>query len=190
MFHRLAEAEVGGEGEGREQLGEGHAFIGLACVHALKRNHNLRCGQCVPKTASAACAEYFSADLGSFGRSVRMITELRRLIYLGRTYLFAAIRLLAAAAQTRMWESWCCATNSRYRYLRAVRRSWIARTGACWLVYRMPRTGLRKLHLLVSPDTVLRWHRGADCRPARPEAAPGSGVPAGCKALLGEQVPA
>jgi|SRR5215467_2806929 len=33
------------------------------------------------------------------------------------------------------------------------------------LLHRLPRQALRRLRLLVRPDTVLRWHRGADREP-------------------------
>ena len=43
------------------------------------------------------------------------------------------------------------------------------------LLHRLPRPTLRQLHLIVSPDTVLRWHRdlirlhhAKACRPKRP----------------------
>src|SRR6201989_807871 len=43
------------------------------------------------------------------------------------------------------------------------------------LLHRLPRNVLNRLHLVVRPDTVLRWHRDmlARARPAVPAPAPG-----------------
>jgi putative transposase len=41
------------------------------------------------------------------------------------------------------------------------------------LLHRLPRPKLRQLHLIVSPDTVLRWHR--DLVPAENPVRPGEG---------------
>jgi hypothetical protein len=44
------------------------------------------------------------------------------------------------------------------------------------LLHRLPRDVLKRLHLVVRPDTVLRWHRDvvAPARPAVPALAPGA----------------
>jgi len=106
-----------------------------------------------------------------------MITMLARLIYLALTYLFAAIRLLGRSGADKNVEILVLRHQLAVlqRQSKAPKFNRADRTLLAALLHRLPRTRLRQLHLLVSPDTVLRWHRdllrrrwAAKSRPIRP----------------------
>lgn len=114
---------------------------------------------------------------GRFSRSGTMITMLARLIYLALTHLFAALRLLGRSGADKDVEILGLRHQLAVlqRQIKAPKLNRADRTLLAALLHRLPRTGLRQLHLLVSPDTVLRWHRdllrlrwAAKSRPIRP----------------------
>lgn len=77
-----------------------------------------------------------------------MITMLARLIYLALTHLFAAIRLLGRSGADKDVEMLVRATNSPPCNARLRRRNNRAdRTLLAALGHRLPRTGLRQLHI-------------------------------------------
>lgn len=86
---------------------------------------------------------------------------LLRLMYLGLIQLFAAVRLLGRSNADKDVEilvlrhqlSVLQRQHPRPKLLRVDRMVLAA------LLHRTPRTCLRQLQLLVSPDTILRWHR-------------------------------
>jgi transposase len=90
-----------------------------------------------------------------------MMTVLLRVIYLALTHLFAAIRLLGRDSADKDVEILVL----RHQLAVLQRQSGVPkldradRSLLAALLHRLPRSGLRQLHLLVSPDTVLRWHR-------------------------------
>ena len=90
-----------------------------------------------------------------------MITVLLRLIYLAMTHLFALMRLLARDSADKDVEILVLHhqlaviqhRSSAPRLDRADRSLLVA------LLHRLPKIRLRQFHLLVSPDTALRWRR-------------------------------
>ncbi|MDN3058385.1 integrase core domain-containing protein [Streptomyces sp. SRF1] len=86
---------------------------------------------------------------------------LLRLLYLTLTNVFALLRLLPMSDTDKNVEI------LTLRHQLAVLQSQVAkprltppdRIFLAALLHRLPRTTLRRLHLIVSPDTVLRWHR-------------------------------
>src|SRR3954452_7068990 len=62
---------------------------------------------------------------------------------------------------TRTSRSWRCATQLvvLHRQIDKPRLTASDRAFLAALLHRLPRPTLRQLHLIVSPDTVLRWHR-------------------------------
>jgi putative transposase len=90
-------------------------------------------------------------------------TVLMRLAYLGVTNVFALLRLLPMSNQDKDAEILALRHQllvlqrqlgpDRARFTPADRALLAA------LLHRLPRGMLRRLHLVVRPDTVLRWHR-------------------------------
>jgi transposase len=104
---------------------------------------------------------------------------LLRLAYLGVTNVFALLRLLPMSNRDKDAEILALRHQllvmqrqlgpDRVRFTRA------DRTLLAALLHRLPRDVLKRLRLVVSPDTVLRWHRdmlarrhAQRSRPARP----------------------
>ena len=116
----------------------------------------------VPKTPSIArdlCVLVSGRRL-SEGVSLCWIVLLR-LPYLAVSSVFALMRLLPMSAVDKDIEI------LMLRHQLAVLRRQIDRPRVApadraflaALLHRLPRPVLRRLHLIVSPDTVLRWHR-------------------------------
>lgn len=86
---------------------------------------------------------------------------LLRLPYLALTSVFAFIRLLPMSDVDENVE--ILALRHQLAILqRQIDRPRLTppdRAFLAALLYRLPRPTLRQLHLIVSPDTVLRWHR-------------------------------
>ncbi len=88
---------------------------------------------------------------------------LRRLAYLGVTNVFALLRLLPVSSRDKDAEIFALRHQllvlqrqlgpDRARFTPADRALLAA------LLHRLPRNVLKRLHLVVHPDTVLRWHR-------------------------------
>ena len=104
---------------------------------------------------------------------------LLRLAYLGVTNLFALLRLLPMSSQEKDAE--ILALRHQLLVLQRqlgpdrVRFTPADRTLLAALLHGLPRDVLKRLRLVVSPDTVLRWHRdmlarrhAQRSRPARP----------------------
>ena len=104
---------------------------------------------------------------------------LLRLAYLGVTNAFSMLRLLPMSARDKDVE--ILALRHQITVLERqlgpdrVRFSPAERAFLAALLHRLPRDVLRRLRLLVRPDTVLRWHRdliarrhAAKSRPKRP----------------------
>ena len=104
---------------------------------------------------------------------------LLRLVYLGVTNVFALLRLLPMSSQDKDAEILTLRHQllvlqrqlgpGRVRFTPADRALLVA------LLHGLPRDVFKRLHLVVSPDTVLRWHRdmlarrhARRSRPARP----------------------
>jgi putative transposase len=88
---------------------------------------------------------------------------LLRLAYLGLTNTFALLRLLPMSDQDKDIE--ILALRHQIGILQRqlgdtrVRFSPADRALLAALLHRLPRRTLRRLRLLVRPDTILRWHR-------------------------------
>ena len=87
---------------------------------------------------------------------------LLRLAYLVIVNLFSALRLLSVSERDKDTEIRSCAIRSPSCNANSATRVRMTPTdrfilGA--LLSPLPRAALRRLHLLVRPDTVLRWHR-------------------------------
>ncbi len=104
---------------------------------------------------------------------------LLRLAYLGATNAFAVLRLLPMSDQDKDAEILALrhqiAVLERQLGRREVRFSTSDRAFLAALLHRLPLPTLRRVRLLVRPDTVLRWHRdlatrhhAALSRPKRP----------------------
>ncbi|MEU6650903.1 integrase core domain-containing protein [Streptomyces sp. NPDC046900] len=86
---------------------------------------------------------------------------LLRLPYLALSTAFSFIRLLPMSDRTKVLE------NLALRHQLSVLQRQIERPQLTWpdrallaaLLHRLPRAQLRQLHLIVSPDILLRWHR-------------------------------
>ena len=124
---------------------------------------------------------------------------LLRLAYLGVTNAFALLRLLPMTERDKDVEILALRHQltvlERQLGSEKVRFDASDRAFLAALLHRLPRTVLRRVRLLVRPDTVLRWHRdllarrhAGLCRPkrrvaadrafrSRPGAAPGPGEP-------------
>jgi putative transposase len=89
---------------------------------------------------------------------------LLRLAYLGVTNAFALLRLLPMSSQEKDAE--ILALRHQILVLQRqlgpgrVRFTPADRALLAALLHRLPRDVLKRLHLVVRPDTVLRWHRG------------------------------
>ncbi len=107
---------------------------------------------------------------------------LLRLAYLGVTNAFALLRLLPMSDRDKDVEILALRHQLTVlqRQLGTEKVRFDASDRAFLAVrHRLPRTVLRRVRLLVRPDTVLRWHRDllarrhADlCRPKRPGRPP------------------
>ncbi|MGW1681971.1 helix-turn-helix domain-containing protein [Saccharopolyspora sp. NPDC002376] len=88
---------------------------------------------------------------------------LLRLAYLGMTNAFAMLRLLPMNDRDKDVEilAWRHQITVLERQLgqERVRFTPADRAFMAALLHRLPRNMLRRLRLLVRPDTVLRWHR-------------------------------
>jgi putative transposase len=88
---------------------------------------------------------------------------LLRLAYLGVTNAFALLRLLPMSDRDKDAEILALrhqlAVLQRQLGPDRVRFAPSDRVLLAALLYRLPKDGLKSLHLLVRPDTVLRWHR-------------------------------
>jgi hypothetical protein len=105
-------------------------------------------------------------------------TVLPRLASLGVTNVFALLRLLPMSHQDKDAE--ILALRHQILVLQRqlgpgrVRFTSADRALLAALLHRLPRDVLKRLHLVVRPDTVLRWHRDmvarrhAPRRPGRP----------------------
>jgi hypothetical protein len=104
---------------------------------------------------------------------------LLRLAYLGVTNAFAVLRLLPMSDRDKDMEILALRHQitvlERQLGKEKVRFDASDRALLAALLHRLPRDVLRRVRLLVRPDTVLRWHRGlvarrhADAsRPKRP----------------------
>jgi transposase len=88
---------------------------------------------------------------------------LLRLAYLGMTNVFALLRLLPVSSRDKDVE--ILALRHQLLVLqgqlgpRKVRFTPADRALLAALLHRLPRDVLKRLHLVVRPDTVLRWHR-------------------------------
>jgi putative transposase len=91
------------------------------------------------------------------------LTVLMRLAYLGVTNVFALLRLLPVSSRDKDAE--ILALRHQLLVLQRqlgpdrVRFTPADRALLAALLHRLPRDLLRRLHLVVRPDTVLRWHR-------------------------------
>ncbi|GAB3177998.1 hypothetical protein GCM10027162_28370 [Streptomyces incanus] len=104
---------------------------------------------------------------------------LLRLAYLGMANAFAMLRLLPMSDRDKDMEILALrhqlSVLERQLGKKKVRFSPSDRAFLAALLYRLPRDVLRRLRLLVRPDTVLRWHRdlaarrhAAESKPKRP----------------------
>ncbi|MEU3556145.1 integrase core domain-containing protein [Streptomyces fragilis] len=84
-----------------------------------------------------------------------------RLLYLARSTLFSLMRLLPISARAKSLE--ILALRHQLAVLQRQadkpRLTWPDRAILAALLHRLPRARLHRLHLVVSPDTLLRWHR-------------------------------
>ena len=93
---------------------------------------------------------------------------LLRLAYLGVTNVFALLRLLPMSSRDKDTE--ILALRHQLLVLqgqlgpRKVRFTPADRALLAALLHRLPRDVLKRLHLVVRPDTVLRWHRDMAAR--------------------------
>jgi hypothetical protein len=106
---------------------------------------------------------------------------LLRLPYLALTSVFAFIRLLPMSDTNKDIEILALRhqLNVLQRQIDKPRLTPPDRAFLAALLHRLPRPMLRQLHLIVSPDTVLRWHRdllrrhhAKQSRPKRPGRPP------------------
>jgi putative transposase len=86
---------------------------------------------------------------------------LLRLPYLALTSVFAFIRLLPISDANKDIEILTLRhqLGVLQRQIDKPRLAPLDRACLAALLHRLPRLQLRQLHLIVSPDTVLRWHR-------------------------------
>ena len=99
----------------------------------------------------------------------RWSAVLLRLAYPGMTNVFALLRLLPMSNQDKDAEILALrhqlSVLQRRLGLTRVRFSPGDRALLAALPQRLPRDVLKRLHLVVRPDTVLRWHRDMAARP-------------------------
>jgi len=88
-------------------------------------------------------------------------TVLLRLSYLALTCVFAFLRLLPMSGTDKDIEILALRHQLAIlqRHVDTPRLTPPDRTFLAALLLRVPRPTLRRLHLIVSPDTILRWHR-------------------------------
>ena len=109
---------------------------------------------------------------------------LLRLAYLGVTNVFALLRLLPVSSRDKDAE--ILALRHQLSVLQRqpgpdrARFTPSDRALLAALLHRLPREVLKRLHLVVRPDTVLRWHRDLVAR----RDAQRSPAPAPCGARL------
>jgi putative transposase len=86
---------------------------------------------------------------------------LLRLSYLALTNVFALVRLLPTSDTDKDVEILALRHQlaALHRQIDKPRLTRPDRAFLAALLHRLPRPTLRQLHLIVSPDTVLRWHR-------------------------------
>jgi hypothetical protein len=101
---------------------------------------------------------------------------LLRLAYLSVTNVFALLRLLLVSSRDKDAEILALRHQllvlQRQLGPRKVRFTLADRALLAALLHRLPREVLKRLHLVVRPDTVLSWHRdlvaGRHARRSRP----------------------
>src|SRR3954463_4830903 len=122
---------------------------------------------------------------------------LLRLAYLGITSGFALLRLLPGSDRDKAIEILTLRhqlavlqrqLDGQQVRFEAVDRAWLAA-----LLHPLPRRALRRLRLLVRPDTVLKWHRdliarrhATTSRPPAARPAPHAAVDPGFGSSFGE----
>ncbi|MFC5204095.1 integrase core domain-containing protein [Streptomyces kaempferi] len=86
---------------------------------------------------------------------------LLRLPYLALSTAFSLIRLLPMSDRAKDLEILALRHQLAVlqRQVDKPQLTWLDRALLAALLHRLPRVQLRQLHLIVSPDTVLRWHR-------------------------------
>lgn len=86
---------------------------------------------------------------------------LLRLLYLVLSSVFTLIRLLPMNDKDKNSEILALRHQLTIlqRQIDKPRLTTTDRAFLAALLHRLPRTRLRQLHLIVSPDTILRWHR-------------------------------
>ncbi|MEU0807453.1 hypothetical protein [Streptomyces sp. NPDC005970] len=113
---------------------------------------------------------------------------LLRLAYLGVSNAFAMLRLLPMTDRNKDAEILTLRHQitvlERQLGNKKIRFTPSDRAFLAALLHRLPLHVLRRLRLLVRPDTVLRWHRNlvarrhaASCRPKRPGGLKGVNIP-------------
>jgi len=115
----------------------------------------------VPRTRSAWATAPLRAAMPEgqfFGHDDPVLL---RLVYLGLVQLFAALRLLGRSSADKDAEILVLRHPLAvlHRQHPRPRLDRVDRAVLAALLQRTPRTRLRNLQLLVSPDTILRWHR-------------------------------
>jgi putative transposase len=117
---------------------------------------------------------------------------LLRLPYLALASVFALIRLLPSMSDTNKDIEILALRHQPAVLQRQIDKPRLTppdRAFLAALLHRLPRPMLRQLHLIVSPDTVLRWHRdllrrhhATAPRPKRPGRPPpvGASNPSSC----------
>ena len=102
---------------------------------------------------------------------------LLRLAYLGVTNVFALLRLLPVSSRDKDAEILALRHQllvlQRQLGPRKVRFTLADRALLAALLHRLPRDVLKRLHLVVRPDTVLRWHRDLAARRYARRSRPG-----------------
>jgi hypothetical protein len=88
-------------------------------------------------------------------------TVLLRLPYLALTSMFTLIRLLPMSDRDKDAEILALRHQLAVlqRQIDKPKLTWPDRALLAALLHHLPRVHLRQLHLIVSPDTLLRWHR-------------------------------
>jgi putative transposase len=103
---------------------------------------------------------------------------LLRLAYLGVTNAFAMLRLLPMSNRDKDVEILALRHQitvlERQLGKQRVRFDETDRAFLAALLHRLPRDVLRRVRLLVRPDTVLRWHRDLVARRHAPRRRAGS----------------
>jgi putative transposase len=91
----------------------------------------------------------------------RLVHRMLRLSYLAVTSVFTVIRLLPMSDTAKDVEILALRHQLAIlqRQIDTPRLTGTDRMFLAALLHRLPRVQLRKLQLIVSPDTILRWHR-------------------------------